>query len=93
MSLKFKRNLPIILLLVTVSTFLTMAMGNQCIVPNTVSVENTQTGQQAALRIEVTNGLALLVSLPGSLASNADSQVIDADNTLYWTSGSENIQY
>ncbi len=45
MSLKFKRNYPIILLLVLALSFFTFVMGDQRIIAYTVKTESTQTGQ------------------------------------------------
>jgi spore coat protein CotH len=59
MSLKFKRNYPLILLLVAVLAFFTFAMGGQRIVAYTVRAKGQQTAQVASTRFDITNDVAL----------------------------------
>jgi hypothetical protein len=60
MSLKFKRNYPLILLLVAILTFLTLAMGDQRIVAYTAKAQGQQTELVGGTRLDVTDEVAPL---------------------------------
>lgn len=60
MSLKFKRNYPLILLLVAILTFLTLAMGDQRIVAYTAKAQGQQTEPVSGTRLDVTDDVAPL---------------------------------
>ena len=69
MTLKFKRNLPIVLMLVGILSLLALTMGNQQIVSYTVNTDALQTLQLTAM----TENLGQLTALLG--AQTVDSQV------------------
>jgi hypothetical protein len=60
MSLKFKRNYPLILLLVATLTFLTLALGDQRIVAYTARAQGQQTEPVGGTRLDVTDDVAPL---------------------------------
>ena len=67
MSLKFKRNYPIILLLIAILAFLTLAMGNQRIVAYTARTQDQQTEPVGGTRLDVTDDVAPLDSYTRTL--------------------------
>jgi hypothetical protein len=83
MSLKFKRNYPIILSLIAILSFLAFAMGDQRIIAYTVKAESQQTEQVATMRFDITNDIARLVGLPTTQTAYGGSQINDADETPY----------
>lgn len=71
MTLKFKRNLPLVLLLVGILALLALTMGNQRIVSYTVNTGALQTGQLTSL----TDDLAQLTGLFNIQVTDNSSQV------------------
>jgi hypothetical protein len=86
MSLKFKRNLPIILFLTAFLCFLAFAMGNQRIVSYTVRVESQQAEHEATMRFDISNDIVLQASLSVTPTSSINSQINAASQTLSVTS-------
>jgi hypothetical protein len=60
MTLKFKRNLPIVLLLVGILSFMVLTMGSQQIVSYTVNTDALSTVQLASINEDSSNLAALL---------------------------------
>jgi len=55
MSLKFRRNLPLVLLLLALLTFLALGLGDQPIVAYTAAADGQQTETSVTLDNDVTN--------------------------------------
>ncbi len=62
MTLKFKRNVPLVLLLTGILSILVLTMGNQRIVSYTITAETLQTWQTTAAQFDIST----LISLPSS---------------------------
>lgn len=65
MTLKFKRNLPILLMLVGILSFMALTMGSQQIVSYTVNTEALPTVQWASVNKDLSD-LAALFSTQGT---------------------------
>ena len=79
MSLKFRRNYPMILLLLAILCFLTLAIGDQPIVAYTIKVERRQTGQLATMEVNPVNDTAWPVGLSTTPTAGAGSQIAHAN--------------
>lgn len=71
MTLRFKRNVPLVLLLVGILSLLALTMGNQPIVSYTVNTEALQTVQLTA----ITDDLAQLTGLFSAQTTGIGSQL------------------
>lgn len=71
MTLRFKRNVPLVLLLVGILSLLALTMGNQPIVSYTVNTEALQTVQLTA----ITDDLAQLTGLFSAQTTDIGSQL------------------
>ncbi len=70
MTLKFKRNLPLVLLLVSILSFMAVAMGNQRITSYTVNAETLRTMQLSAYGFDLSDDLSQLAGLFGTDANS-----------------------
>jgi len=71
MTLKFKRNLPILLLLIGILSFMALTMGNQQIVSYTVNTDALPTVQLASIN----EGLSNLTALFSTQNTDAGMQI------------------
>lgn len=94
MSLKFKRNYPIVLLLVGILSLLALTLGDQPIASYAIHAQIVQAGSTNALRVDVYDDIACLIALPGAQASAAGllaGDAVEANvNTLDWLTSYEN---
>ncbi|MBI3151944.1 MAG: hypothetical protein HYZ21_07425 [Chloroflexi bacterium] len=70
MTLKFKRNLPLVLLLVSILSFMAVAMGNQRIISYTVNAETLRTMRLSAYGFDLSDDLSQLAGLFGTDANS-----------------------
>lgn len=78
MTLKFKRNLPLVIMLTSVLSLLALTMGNQKIVSYTVTVQTLQATQMAATQtIDVNSHV--------SASTNALNSIYELFNIEYPT--------
>ncbi|MCX6032494.1 MAG: hypothetical protein NT169_24775 [Chloroflexi bacterium] len=82
MSLEFKRNHPMILLLLAILCFLTFVMGDQPIIAYTVKAERQQAGPLAAMGVNLVNDVARPVGLSITQTADAGSQIAHANGAF-----------
>ncbi len=89
MDLKFRRNLPLILLLSAILAFLALAMGDLPIVAYPVEKEVWQTEQEATMDSNMTGDVVQLFSFLATKSADTSTQGDDIDETLKASSESD----
>ena len=74
MTLRFKRNYPLVLMLVAILSILALTMGNAPIVSYTVSTRALQAVQLTELPSDVSNAITGLTSVFSAFISEVDVQ-------------------
>ena len=81
MSLKFKRNLPLILFLVTFLSFLAFGVGDQRVISYTITVEPSNTTQATTIGSDTNSDRIDVFGLTAAQDSGAVAQNNDVNET------------
>lgn len=82
MTLRFKRNYPLVLMLAAILSMLALTMGSQPVTSYTVGTEILQTTQLAAIYVDVSNAMTGIAGIFNPQTTGVSLQAVMLGGTL-----------